>query len=243
MRQNKYDDGFFKKYSEMDRSIKGLSGAGEWQSLKEMLPDFSDKRVLDLGCGYGWHCQYAIDNNARSVVVIDISKKMIEKAKKLTNTNLINYIVMPLEDIDFSDNSFDIVISSLTLHYVESFEDILNKISKMLVSGKTFVFSVEHPIFTAQGLQDWHYDKTGKAVHWPVDNYFNEGLRNASFLGEQVSKYHKTLTTYLNGLIKANFEIISIVEPTPSIEAMNIILKMQKELRRPMMLLVVAKKK
>lgn len=57
MKQNKYDeDSFFRKCSQMDRSVKGLAGAGEWKTLERMLPDFHGKRVLDLGCGFGWHC-------------------------------------------------------------------------------------------------------------------------------------------------------------------------------------------
>ncbi|MDQ0875695.1 SAM-dependent methyltransferase [Paenibacillus sp. V4I3] len=69
MKQNKYDDlGFFEKYSEMPRSIGGLNAAGEWPVLRTMIPALRDKRVLDLGCGFGWHCQYAREQQARSVV-------------------------------------------------------------------------------------------------------------------------------------------------------------------------------
>lgn len=46
-----------------------------------MLPDFKGKRVLDLGCGYVWHCIYAMENGASSVVGVDISHKMLEVAK------------------------------------------------------------------------------------------------------------------------------------------------------------------
>ena len=54
MKENKYDNKqFFVKYSQMDRSRKGLSGAGEWHELQKILPDFRNKTVLDLGCGYG----------------------------------------------------------------------------------------------------------------------------------------------------------------------------------------------
>ena len=53
-----YDDpAFFDKYAQMERSRNGLASAGEWPTLEAMLPDFSGKRVLDLGCGYGWHCE------------------------------------------------------------------------------------------------------------------------------------------------------------------------------------------
>ena len=58
---------FFEKYSQMDRSKKGLDGAGEWHVLKQMLPDFRGKRILDLGCGFGWHCEYAIKTVRRAL--------------------------------------------------------------------------------------------------------------------------------------------------------------------------------
>ena len=49
MKENKYDDPvFFEKYSHMARSERGLAGAGEWPTLKDMLPDLRGKRVLDL---------------------------------------------------------------------------------------------------------------------------------------------------------------------------------------------------
>ena len=57
MKENKYDDlKFFNKYSEMPRSKDGLESAGEWPILKEMLPKFNDKNVLDIGCG----CSFGI---------------------------------------------------------------------------------------------------------------------------------------------------------------------------------------
>ena len=76
MKENKYDDEkFFNQYSQMSRSEDGLKGAGEWHVLQKMLPDFKGKRVLDLGCGFGWHCQYAIEQGAAYALGIDISKK------------------------------------------------------------------------------------------------------------------------------------------------------------------------
>jgi SAM-dependent methyltransferase len=244
VKQNKYDDNiFFEKYSNMDRSKNGLEAAGEWNELKKMMPDFKGKRVLDLGCGFGWHCRFAVENGAKSVVGVDISQKMLSKARQKTRSEKIQYICMPIEEIDFPIDSFDIVISSLAFHYVLSFEDVLSKISKCLIKGGDFIFSVEHPIFTAQGPQDWYYNKEGSKLHWPVDQYYTEGSRNAVFLGEEVIKYHKTLTTYLNGLIKSGFEIIGLVEPKPAENLLNTVPEMLDELRRPMMLLVSSRKK
>lgn len=244
MKQNKYDNNeFFEKYSNMDRSKKGLEGAGEWETLKKILPDFEKKRVLDLGCGFGWHCQYAMDNGALSAVGIDISEKMLKEAERKNKYENVKYICESIEDIDFPADTFDVVLSSLAFHYIVSFDDIVKKVKKSLIRGGDFVFSAEHPVFTAYGTQDWIYDKDGKILHFPVDNYFIEGKRRAVFLGEEVIKYHKTLTTYLNILIRYGFEITGIEEPQPSKHMIDTIPGMEDELRRPMMLIISAKKK
>lgn len=237
---NKYDDPvFFDKYKQMARSQHGLSGAGEWHELEKMLPDFKDKDVLDLGCGYGWHCIYAIEHGARTVIGIDSSTKMIETARTKPHADKITYKIESIEHMDFPQNSFDVVMSSLTFHYIASFDDICIRVKKCLRKGGDFVFSVENPVFTAYGTGDWYYDpETGKPLHWPVDRYFEEGVRTTNFLGESVTKYHKTIGTYLNTLLKHGFQITHVVEPMPE---KSMIPSMPDELRRPMMLLISAK--
>lgn len=244
MKENKYDDiNFFSQYSQMARSVGGLASAGEWHVFQKMLPDFQNKRVLDLGCGFGWHCRYAMEQGAKSVVGVDLSERMLKEAAAKTESSAIQYMHMPIEDIDFPSGTFDIVISSLAFHYIESFHEICNKVNHCLTSGGDFVFSVEHPVFTAHGTQDWYCDNQGNRLHWPVDKYFEEGIRKTSFLGEQVFKYHKTLTTYVNTLIKTGFEIVELVEPEPAEDLLKKYSEMKEELRRPMMLLIAARKK
>ena len=49
MKENKYDEQkFFMKYSEMERSKKGLQGAGEWTELQKILPDFICKNTIKI---------------------------------------------------------------------------------------------------------------------------------------------------------------------------------------------------
>ena len=87
MKENKYnDEKFFNQYSQMPRSVDGLKGAGEWHVLQKMLPNFQGKRVLDLGCGFGWHCRYAIEHGAVHGLGIDLSHKMLEEATKRNNS-------------------------------------------------------------------------------------------------------------------------------------------------------------
>lgn len=242
MKENKYDDpAFFEKYSRMERSQKGLAGAGEWHELQKLLPDFQDKRVLDLGCGYGWHCKYAADHGAAYVLGTDISQKMLETAQEKNPGTVIEYRCAAMEELTFQEGGFDVVLSSLAFHYVRDFGPLVQNISRWLKPGGSFVFSVEHPVFTAYGSQDWYYDENGEILHFPVDNYYLEGCREAVFLGERVTKYHRTLTTYLDTLLQNGFQILRVVEPQPPQNMMDIP-GMKDELRRPMMLLVSAKK-
>ncbi|MBE1443594.1 class I SAM-dependent methyltransferase [Paenibacillus sp. OAS669] len=241
MKENKYDDpAFFQQYSQMARSMGGLDAAGEWHAVKRMLPDLRNQRVLDLGCGYGWHCRYAIEQGAKQVTGVDISERMLREAKRMTQSDSIQYLQMPIEDIDFPENSFDVVFSSLAFHYIQSFEEICRKVNRCLTSGGAFVFSVEHPVFTAHEKQDWHYDELGQRMFWPVDRYFAEGMRHTRFLGEKVTKYHRTLTTYINQLIRSGFQIRELVEPEPDSRLMDTGPEMKDELRRPMFLLISA---
>lgn len=243
MGKSKYDDSiFFDKYSKMARSVYGLQGAGEWETLKKMLPSFENKKVLDLGCGFGWHCKYAVENNAMEVVGVDLSEKMLEQAKKINMDKSIKYVKSSIEEFKSENQYFDVVISSLALHYVENFDLVCQSVYDMLKEKGNFIFSVEHPVFTAYGNQQWYTDEKGNNAHWPVDNYFYEGIRESEFLGERVTKYHKTLTTYINGLLKCGFVIKEVIEPIPTDAMLNEVEGMKDELRRPMMLLISAEK-
>lgn len=234
-----YDnDSFFEKYSRMSRSVKGLEGAGEWPTLEPMLPDFKGKRVLDLGCGFGWHCRYAAERGAKSVLGIDSSEKMLLRARAENNAPRIEYRRLALEDASFPPSSFDVVISSLVFHYVKDFRALCRNVFEWLVSGGSFVFSVEHPVFTAQGRQTWISDENGKPLFWPVDRYFEEGERIADFLGEDIVKYHRTLTAYLSAPMQTGFVLKELREPQPTAEMLKSLPEMKDELRRPMMLIL-----
>jgi SAM-dependent methyltransferase len=239
MKQNKYDNpSFFVSYSQMARSTGGLEAAGEWPAFQELLPDLRDKRVLDLGCGFGWHCRYVRQQQARSVVGVDLSEKMLERARELTHDSAIEYRQMAIEDIEFEADTFEVVISSLALYYVERFDLVCHKVYHCLVPKGHFIFSVEHPLFTSRAAQDWYYTHKGERLHWPVDHYHQEGIRHSNFLKHEVVKYHRTVASYVNSLIEAGFTVTKLVEPQPTRQMLELHPEWQDETRRPMFLLL-----
>ena len=241
---NEYDNKkFFEEYAKMPRSKGGLTAAGEWHQLKPLFPPLQGKKMLDLGCGYGWHCKFAAEQGAAQILGIDLSKKMIEKAKQENTAEQIEYRVCGIEDYEYPKDTWDCIISNLALHYVEDINQIFQKVHRTLKENGIFLFNIEHPVFTSGVGQDWIYTKEGTPQYWPIDNYFMAGERKTHFLGCNVTKHHHTLTQILMGLLNNGFELKVVEEAEPPKEMMDIP-GMKDELRRPMMLLVksIAKK-
>lgn len=237
MRENKYDNpDFFSAYGEMPRSREGLDAAGEWHQFRTLLPALAGKRVLDLGCGLGWHCRYAAERGASSVIGVDLSERMLAEAERRNAHPAVEYRRQAIEDVDGIE-AFDVVISSLALHYVASFDAVCGQVARLLKKGGTFAFSVEHPVFTASGEQDWCRDADGGIRHWPVDRYSEEGPREVAFLGCRMTKYHRTVSGYLGTLLKKGFEIAGIVESHPDPARPELY---PEEWRRPMFLMLSA---
>ena len=207
--KNEYDnEHFFEQYAQMARSRYGLSGAGEWQQLKEMFPPLKGSRVLDLGCGYGWHCKYAVDQGAEEVLGIDVSvphdrrggEAQLQTAGSPTGQ-------VSLEEYEYPEEAWDCVVSNLALHYIEDIESVYRLVYRTLKRGGTFLFNIEHPVFTSGVREDWIYDENGDPLYWPVDDYFYPGERKTRFLGCDVLKYHHTLTQIMNCLLRSGFAI------------------------------------
>lgn len=240
--KNIYDDKeFFDEYAKMTRSKEGLLGAGEWHQFRMLFPDLIGKKVLDLGCGYGWHCKFARENGAKEVLGIDMSEKMIKEAMEKNIDPKITYRVCGVEEYDYPKDAYDCVISNLVLHYIEDIETIFKKVYTTLKDNGVFLLNIEHPVFTSGVNQDWIYDSKGKIKYWPVDNYFYPGERDVHFLGKNVKKQHHTLTQILMGLINVGFKLEVVEEAIPNPNMMDIP-GMINEMRRPMMLLIKAVK-
>lgn len=239
--KNEYEnDAFFDQYAQMSRSREGLAGAGEWHRLRPLFPALESRRVLDLGCGYGWHCKYAAEHGAAEVLGLDMSAKMLGEAKRRNSHKTITYRLCGIEEYEYPEKRWDCVLSNLALHYIEDLDAVFQKVWHTLVPGGVFLFNIEHPVFTAGVAQDWEYDEQGKPRHWPVDDYFRPGLRLTRFLGCPVEKQHHTLTQILMGLLENGFELEAVEEAQPSAELLEQP-GMADELRRPMMLLVRAR--
>jgi SAM-dependent methyltransferase len=239
MTQNIYDDPtFFDAYARLDRSRHGLDGAPEWPALRALLPDPRALRVLDLGCGYGWFCRWANESGAARVVGIDVSERMLQRARRDWPADGIEYRRADLEEVDLSTASFDLVYSSLAFHYLTRLATLVARIHAALVPGGRLVFSVEHPIATASHNPTW-LQRASEPI-WPVDHYFDEGPRTTKWLVEGVVKQHRMLGTYFEMLRAAGFTVAHVVDWGPTPEQVAARPEWATERERPQFLFMAA---
>jgi SAM-dependent methyltransferase len=238
--QNIYDHPhFFESYRTLRQGDTGLNGALEIPALRALLPELVDQTVLDLGCGFGDFARYAMAMGARSVTAFDVSQKMIAEAKRLTTDDAVVFGCRPIEDFRAGADVFDLVVSSMALHYVRDFDEVARQIFAALRPGGRFILSVEHPICTANPV-DWVRDEEGKARYWPLDRYQQEGERNTSWFVDGVVKYHRTTETYVRTLIGAGFRLCHLGEPRPQPSFVEARPWLKETLRRPPILLLSA---
>ena len=239
MAQNIYDqDDFFAGYSALRRSREGLAGAPEWPSLRAMLPPLAGRRVVDLGCGFGWFCRFAAEAGAASVLGIDLSEKMLARARE-EGGNVV-YERADLETLVLPEAAFDLVYSSLAVHYVADFRRLARMVAASLAPGGRFVFSMEHPLYTAPTVPGW-IEREGRRV-WPLDAYLAEGERRTDWLAKGVVKHHRGIGTVVSALLAAGFALTHLVEWGPDAAQIAAHPEWAAERDRPPFLLVGAER-
>ena len=199
----------------MSRSQQGALRCGRVAAAAAAAAQFAGKRVLDLGCGYGWHCIYAAEGGARSVLG---NRHLAEDARggQGEDGGAAGGVPpcrdggprLPRRELRHSVKLFWLYTMCATSARWRKDRRLAER------WRGPYVFSVEHPVFTAEGSQDWYYDGEGKILHFPVDNYYYEGERMRASSAKHVV-YHRTLTTYLDTLLQNGLSLRRIVGRSP----------------------------
>jgi 2-polyprenyl-3-methyl-5-hydroxy-6-metoxy-1,4-benzoquinol methylase len=242
--QNIYDDpGFFAGYSTLERFGAGWTRAVEHDDLVALLPDAAGLRVLDLGCGAGQLARFLAAAGAAEVVGVDISERMLALARAQWSHPRVTYHRLAIEELAFPPARFDLVVSSLALHYVDDYPGLMRSIADWLAPGGHLVFSTEHPIYTACPTNaGWALNDAGQRIHWAVDRYADEGPRESTWFVPGVRRMHRMLETLINGVLDAGLVLERVIEPAPSGRWLREHPDAADERRRPMFVLLRARK-
>lgn len=242
--QNIFDNEiFFDGYSKIHERKDNANELFVKPALFSMMPPLEGKNVIDLGCGFGEHCMEYVRRGAASVLGIDISEKMLAVAKSKNSHPKITYLRMAMEDVSSIKEKFDVVTSSLAIHYVEDYQTLVHDIHELLNDNGLFVFSMVHPMNTCfSGGDRWTRDENGRKLYANISNYGVEKEWENTWFVEHVKKYHRMLSTVVNTLIDNGFTIEKIVEPIPTAEFLKVHPEYDDLLHKPDFLLIRARK-
>jgi len=188
-------------YEKVDE--KPFNAYYERPGLIELIPDINGKKVLDAGCAAGWYTDWFLKHGAE-VTAVDFSPKMIEMTKKRVDDKA-DIIQADLnEPLDFlKDGSMDIVVSSLTLHYLKDWDRIMKEFNRILNKEGSLVFSVHHP------FMDYSY--------FDVDDYFETRLLKDTWSNNvEVEFYRRPLSEIIRPVTDNGFLIEKVTEPMPT---------------------------
>lgn len=245
--QNIFDnEEFFNGYKQLRENEDNYNVLLEQPAMNRLLPDLSGKRVLDLGCGYGHNCMDFVHRGAERVVGMDISQRMLDIANTESSHKRIEYVRMSMTDISRLTEGFDLIYSSLAVHYIEDFEALCKDMYALLNRGGYLLFSQEHPLVTATfgGHQHYNKDENDNAVSFTFSDYGKPGKRDTFWYVDGVEKYHRRFSDIITSLCRAGFVIDTVCEPLPDESAVsvrpNILIK---EEIKPTFLIVKAQKR
>lgn len=242
--QNIFDnDVFFDGYKNLRENPRCMNNIIEKPVLFSLIPDLMGKSVLDLGCGFGENCAEFVKMGAKSVCGVDLSEKMLDEAKSRYGGEKIDFIRGDMNDLSFINGKFDVVLSSLAMHYVHDFGKLAREVYNMLEPGGYFIFSQEHPLNTAPEADEvFTYDENNGVLYYNLVNYSVSGLRRVNWFVNGIEKYHRTFSDIINPLVGAGFQIEKMLEPIPSDDEIAHEKALEKQLHRPLFLFIKARR-
>jgi SAM-dependent methyltransferase len=186
----------------------------------KLLGEVFNKKIIEIGSGSGQNSIFLSKKGAKTTA-FDFSKKQIEFGKKLAKKNKVNvkFVCGEFEKIEkfFQPESFDLAFSSYALQYCfnrDSLFDTIRQINKILKPNGVFVMSLGHPI---RSLGHWDV----KEDNFYLNNYFDDSIKEwfydfpeYSVKAKMVGSF-KSISDYINSIIKNGFILTDIIEPKP----------------------------
>lgn len=166
------------------------------------------KNVLEIGFGSGHSLLYMKENGAAEIWGVDFSTAQKELATKTLEGFESKLFTAPMEkEIGLPKNYFDLVYSIYAIGWSSNLAQTFQLIHSYLKPGGEFIFSWEHPYYSHIKCKDHQFYLT--------ESYQQEGyIQTTKFKGEDapmmIPKYK--MATFINELLKANFELIELIE-------------------------------
>ncbi|MFE0557760.1 class I SAM-dependent methyltransferase [Paenibacillus sp. NPDC058910] len=208
--KEKVIEAYEKLAGDYERHVDSQSGHNAYYERPAMLnvlpADMEQMTVLDAGCAAGWYTEQFIIRGAR-VTAVDLSPAMVEACKRRVGNEATIFACDITEDLPFDDEAFDLIVSSLTLHYIEDWTLTFREFQRVLKPGGSLIFSVHHPFMDVK-----HFDRPDYFARELLTEVWNKQESGPV----EVTFYRRPIQEIIN-VTSSRFRIEQIVEPQPSL--------------------------
>ncbi|MCM3661412.1 methyltransferase domain-containing protein [Georgenia satyanarayanai] len=197
-------DAFAARY-DAENASSMLNAFYERPAMLSLAGEVRGRRVLDAGCGSG---PLAAELLRRGAVVtgLDVGPAMVELARRRLGDDVPLHVGDLAQPLSFADDSFDDVVASLVLHYLEDWSAPLAELRRVLRPGGRLLLSVNHP--------------TVRVINFPQEDYFatREYVETLELDGQptELTFWHRPLRAMTRAFTDAGFTISLVEEPEPS---------------------------
>lgn len=157
----------------------------QWEIIERYLQPSKGEYICDVASGDGYYSRKMSARGAR-IAGIDLDPQRIRNARTYHNVPNVQYRLGNAEDLPYSDETFDKVVSVCALEHFDDPQAAINEMHRVVKDGGRLVLHVDS--FTYReiptALREYH------RKHYYVNNYFTiaslgEMLRKAGFKVEE----------------------------------------------------------
>jgi SAM-dependent methyltransferase len=168
--------------------------------------------ALDIGCGEGRFCRM-LQAAGIATVGIDPTVAFIESARQRDPGG--DYRIATAETLDVPPQTFDLVVSYLTLIDVPDLVLATAKMVDALRPGGTLLIANITSFMSAAMPQSWSTDSDGQR-RLCIDHYLDERANWVSWRGIRIQNWHRPLSTYMQLFLAHGLVLTHFDEPAPS---------------------------
>jgi len=146
--------------------------------------DLSDKKVLNIGCGYGWFELNSLSKNIGDIIGAEISENDLTTAKNNVINNRVSFVVSSAIDIKQDDKIFDTVTSWEVIEHIpkKTEKKMFEEVNRVLKDGGIFYLSTPNKNILSNLLDPaWYFGHR----HYSLDKL----AKIANHNGFEIEKY------------------------------------------------------
>ena len=178
--------------------------------MMEVIRESGAQRALDVGCGEGRFCRM-MAQYIPEVMGLDPTDRLLREARKLGGAQYVDGVA---ENLPFDDQSFDLVVSYLSLIDIPDIAAAYSEFARVLKSGGTLLIGNLNSWNTAAQIdgrgivpnEDGHGTMT-------IVNYLSEYAIKVQWAGVRVQNWHRPLETYMKLALENGLHLKDFQEP------------------------------